>query len=240
MKRPVLIPFLLLFLTKAPTVSAQLILVNVPRENLCADSVAHRVYVQALGNDPANDPYGIGYSRKFGWFKMSEKINTDSFYNWTKQYCIERVGEDFFYRHFRFGYYSFKDNTQSEIYEIRYYFLPFDSAATQLDFDSTDYTEFIFKSFDFLGIHEVGTPPFLPDCRTDPAACRFAFDRAAVLKIAEEKGLKSQKGYPPRLEFQPDLSWKVWINVDDWTFYQYSVESRTGAVSETTTRRRID
>jgi hypothetical protein len=239
MKSYVLLPLLLLFLTNARPLTAQMTLVKVPRENLSADSVAHRVYFETEGR-PTLDKYGIRYSRKFGWFKMSEKIDTDSFYNWTKQYCIERVGEAFFYQHFYFTYYSFKDNLDSEIYEIRYYFLPFDTAATQLHDDSTPHAEVTFKSFDFLGIHEVETPPNLPDCRTDSAACSFPFDSAAVLKIAEEKGLKSEKGYPPRLQFQPDLTWKVWINVNDWTYHQYTVDGRTGVVSAVKTSHRID
>ena len=61
-----------------------------------------------------------------------------------------------------------------------------------------------------------------------------------MLKIAESKGLKNKKGAPPRIELQDDLTWKVSVNVDDWLFHEYRVDSRTGAVSEVKTSRRID
>lgn len=219
--------------------SAQRVLTTIPREPISADSLAHLVYDQ---NNPDRtvDQYDIGNMRKFGWLKMSQKMNTDSFFYWTKQYCIDRVGESFFYQHFRLDLLALRDNTNTEIYEVRYIFLPFDTAAIVLNEDSTLFVNFTFKSFDFLGIHEIQTPEYLPDCRLASSNCQFLFDRTAVLKIAEEKGIKSAKGYPPYLELQPDLNWRVTINENDWLFHQYFVNSMTGAVSETKTSRRID
>ncbi|MBV6441544.1 MAG: hypothetical protein DYG98_06390 [Haliscomenobacteraceae bacterium CHB4] len=218
---------------------AQLPLLTVPQEQLPADSVAQLIY-RLAHPDPEVDKYGIEYTRRFGWLKMSDKINTDSFFNWTKQYCIERVGEELFYKNFRLYRNSFKDNATTEIYEIRYLFFPFDSNAQNLNSDSSHYAEFVFKSFDFLGIHESQTPANLPDCRLDTSACRFLFDRAAVLRIIAAMGLKSEKRYEPYLLFQPDLTWKVTVNVNDWMFHSFTVDSRSGLSSEVRTSHRID
>ena len=231
--------FVCLFLWQQHAISAQSLLTRIPAEKISADSLAHYLYRQN-NPDRAADKNGMESYRKYGWLKMSEKINTDSFYQWTKQYCIARVGEAYFYQHFRLDWRTLHEDMPAEIYEIRYIFMPFDTAALYLDEDSMAHGLFVFKSFDFMGIHELETPSNLPDCRENPSACRLPFDRAAVLKIVEARGLKSEKGYPPRLEFQSDLSWKVSINVNDWIFHQYSVDSRTGAVSEVKTSHRID
>lgn len=231
--------FLLLFLANRALIFAQVPAIEVPRENISADSLAHFLYYATLA-DPKNDPYGIQYSRKFGWLKLSDKINTDSFWLSTRQFCIERVGEDFFYKHFRMNWRSLRDNGNSEIYEIRYYFFPFDTTATRLDIDSVAHVEMVFKSFDFLGIHEVQTPPYLPDCRGKAAACLFPFDKKEVLKIVAEKGLKCKPGFLPYIELMPDLKWSVSINENDWVFHRFRVDCQTGEASEVRTSHRID
>jgi hypothetical protein len=218
---------------------AQHSLVRVPATALTADSLAHYIYA-ADDPDPAKDRYGIGYSRKFGWLKVSDKMNTDSFWQWTRKYCTDRVGEAFFYRHFRMDRRSLHDDLASEVYEVRYYFFPFDTAAAFLTFDTVSYAPVVFKRFDFLGMHEVEIPVNLPDCRADQQACTFPFDRAAVRRIAAQKDLKNKPGTSPRIELQPDLKWSVHINENDWVFYNFTVDSRTGEVSEVQTIRRID
>lgn len=119
----------------------------IPRE-MTADSLMHYIY----NFDPSR--YGIGHTQRFGWLKLSEKFDTDSFYQWTKQYCIERVGERYFYENFRVYRHSFKDNPNTEVYEIHYLFFP-----PGFGFDHQRIT---FKKYVFLGTEEVQPPANLP------------------------------------------------------------------------------
>lgn len=231
--------FLLLYWANTTPILAQHPVLKVPCGNISADSLAHFLYF-STHTDRENDRYGIQYSRKFGWLKMSDNINTDSFWLWTRQFCIERAGEDFFYQHFRLDWRSMHDDPHSEIYKIRYYFFPFDTTVTHLDPDATNYAEIEFKSFDFLGIHEVQTPANLPDCNAHASSCLFQFDKNAVLKIVAEKGLKCKSGTSPTITLMPDLKWSVGINENDWIFHHFTVDCRTGEVSELKTSHRID
>ncbi|GEM_PF-6054240 len=49
-----------------------------------ADSMVQYIY-----NLNPNDS-GITYAQRFGSVKLSEKFSVNEFYEWTKQYCIER------------------------------------------------------------------------------------------------------------------------------------------------------
>ncbi|MDV7397215.1 hypothetical protein RZS08_37790, partial [Arthrospira platensis SPKY1] len=62
---------------------------------MTADSLMHYIY----SFNPSS--YGIEYQQRFGWLKLSDKFDTDEFFQWTKQYCIERLGEAYFYENFR-------------------------------------------------------------------------------------------------------------------------------------------
>lgn len=59
---------------------------------MTADSLMYHIYGFESGK------YGIEHKTKYGWLKMSHKFDTNEFYEWTKQYCIERVGERVFLR----------------------------------------------------------------------------------------------------------------------------------------------
>lgn len=195
--------------------------------DMTVDSLVHYIY------DFNPSKYGIGYSQKFGWLKLSDKFDTDSFYQWTKQYCIERVGERYFYENFRVNRRSFKDNASSEIYEIRYYFFP-----PGLGYDHQRIT---FKKYMFLGIEETQAPSNLPDCRTDPTACEFPIGREAAMKIASEKVLKGRDMHIHIKELNYDLKWECVVYTDGyWSGEDFTIDARTGKVSEVKGWHRID
>ncbi|MCB0581673.1 MAG: hypothetical protein KDD10_20500 [Phaeodactylibacter sp.] len=200
--------------------------VAVPRD-MTADSLAHYIY----NLDP--DDYGIEYRQKFGWLKLSDKFDTDEFYQWTKQYCIGRVGEEYFYDNFRLDWHSFKDEAATEIYEIRYYFFPpgFQFAHQRITF----------KKFAFLGIEEVETPANLPDCRENAAACIFPVTYEEAKRIAAEQVVKGRDMQLFVRELNADYEWEcAATDAKGWYSENFTVDARTGEVSAPTKWHRID
>jgi hypothetical protein len=195
---------------------------------MTADSLMQHIY----HFNPSQ--YGIGHTQRFGWLKLSEKFDTDEFYQWTKKFCIERLGERYFYENFRVYRHSFKDNPNTEIYEIHYLFFP-----PGFGFDHQRIT---FKKYVFLGIEEVQPPANLPDCRTDPAACEFPVNREAALKIAREQVVK-ERDLQVHIErrLSPEYQWvcKTYSKGYVWG-EDFTIDARTGRVSKPRGWHRID
>lgn len=200
--------------------------VFIPHE-MTADSLMQHIY----NFDPSQ--YGIGRTQRFGWLKPSAKFSTDEFYQWTKQYCIDRVGEAYFYENFRVYRNSFKDDPNTEVYEIRYLFFP-----PGFGFDHRRIT---FKKYVFLGIEEVQTPADLPDCRTDDSECAFPVNREAAMAIALQQVVKGREMQVRINELTPAYKWdcksyaKGHSSGEDFT-----IDARTGVVSAPKPWRQID
>ena len=219
------------------SLSAQKRTLPVPHDRL-VDSVFLDIY-RLDHPDPATDSYGIGYSRSFGWLAPSAKFDTDSFYQWTKQKCIEKVGEIFFYQHFRLGRHSFKDEWSTEVYTITYLIVPFQD-STLVKYNN-QYVYLSFKRFDFLGYSETQIPVNLPDCIADPELCAFRYDRQRVMAITREKVIGDQKIIDgPYLQLGADFGWQVSVELAGAGIKQFTVDGRTGVMSEIKTSWRID
>ncbi|MCB9348250.1 MAG: PepSY domain-containing protein [Lewinellaceae bacterium] len=200
--------------------------IAVPRE-MTADSLVQYIY-----NFNPNE-YGIEYKQKFGWLKLSDKFDTDEFYQWTKQYCIDRVGEAYFYDNFRLDWHSFKDEAATEIYEIRYYFFPPGFAFA--------HQRITFKKYAFLGMEEIETPANLPDCRKNPGDCVFPVTREKAEKIAEEKVIKGRDVQLYIEGLTDSYEWKcVTATPKGWAGENFTIDARTGEVSEQKKWHRID
>jgi hypothetical protein len=169
--------------------------------------------------------YSIEQKRKSGRLKMSHKFDTNEFYEWTKQYCIERVGERYFYENFRVRWSSFNDDPNSEIYQITYFFFP-----PGFHFDHQGIT---FKKYVFLGLDEVETPANLPDCRTDPKACDFPITREMAIKIATEQVVKGRDMEVRIKQFNPDMKWDCEVYLKGKGYRErFTIDARTGELSE--------
>jgi hypothetical protein len=200
--------------------------VFIPRE-MTADSLMQHIY----HFNP--NRYGIGHTQRFGWLKLSEKFDTDEFYQWTKKYCIERVGEGYFYENFRVYRHSFKDNANTEIYEIHYLFFPPGFGY--------DHQRITFKKYVFLGIEEVQPPANLPDCRSDPAACDFPVNREAAMKIALEQVVKGREMQVRIEDLTYDFKWECKTYTEGYGRGEdFSIDARTGKVSAPKGWQRID
>jgi hypothetical protein len=180
------------------------------------------------------DEDDIRRSRSFGWNKHSDKIDADSFFVYTKNYCINTVGEAFFYDHFRVIYHSFKDDPNSEVFTIKYLFYP-------PGLGEEDFIEIIFKRLDFLNIHQMSHPENLPPCLTEPEACLFPIDREAATAIAREQILK-ERDWNIRIErLNQQLQWDCQvIHPNSWAGERFTIDTRTGEVSMPKAWQRID
>ena len=227
--------FLLLPLTALPQMEARfhpdkpeegIEVARIPPDILL-DSLVHYIY----NFNPSK--YGIAYSQKFGWLKPSDQFDSNAFFEWAKQYCIERVGEAYFYDHFRVNRRSFKDHDDSEIYEIRFYFFPPGFAY--------DHVQVVFKKFVFLGIEEVETPAHLPDCRSDTTACTFPITRQRAKQIARQQVLKDRDMHLLIKGLTDDLKWEGQVYTDGrWYGESFTIDARTGDVTTPKAWRRID
>ena len=194
---------------------------------MAADSLMHYIY----SFNPSS--YGIEYKQRSGWLRRSDKFDTDAFFRWTKQYCIERLGEAYFYENFRVDWTSFKDNADTEVYEIRYYFFP--------PGFSFDHQRISFKKYSFLGIEEIQAPANLPDCREGPSRCAFPIGRAAAEKIAAETVLQGRGMQLKVIELDQDYRWQcVLYSEGHWQGENFAIDARTGEVSKAQPWQRID
>ncbi len=195
--------------------------------DLKADSVVQYIY----NLNPNNS--SITYSQRFGPVNLSNKISVNEFYEWTKKHCIERVGERYFYDNFRLNRHSFKDDLFSEIYEIRYYFFP--------PGFSYDYQIISFKRFVFMGLDETQVPENLPDCMTESMSCSFPITREKALEIAVAQVVKKR---PLKVYFSGLTSEYKWdcrtYSESHWYGEYFTIDARTGEVSELRQYQRID
>ncbi len=226
----------LLVLTLSASVYAQQRVLDIPPKK-SADAVFLDAY-RLIEPNPAKDKYGIESMRRFGWLEPSSKFDTDSFYQWTKQKCIEKVGKDFFYQRFKLSWQSFKNDPASEVYTITYLIAPFQDSLLEDDI----YIKISFKRYDFLGRSETEIPSNLPDCINNPILCTFYYDREKVLAIAREKVIGTQQvlNKGPYLTLLPDFNWQVSVELAGAGIKTFTVDSRTGAMSEVRTSWRID
>ena len=172
------------------------------------------------------DEDAISRAQKYGWYKHSEKINADSFFIFTKQYCIDRVGEDYFYEHFRFFGHSFKDDPFSEVFQITYRYYP-------LGFNENDYVEIIFQSLDFLNVHQESFPNNLPDCSTNAADCEFPINRKAVFTIANKEIVKERKVEISINKLTADFKWSCHVSSDGTAAGEtFLMDARTGEITD--------
>lgn len=179
------------------------------------------------------DQDDVKRGQRFGWYKYSEKINSDSFFNATLKYCTDRVGEDYFYQHFRLDVHTFKDDPYSEVFTIRYRFYP-------PGFEGDDYVNIMFKSLDFLNIHQMSYPENLPDCRTQPSNCTFLFNREKAILMAQEELIKDQD-LEVSLKLNDHLKWEgTTYSKDHWYGENFFIDIRTGLISNVKKWHRID
>lgn len=199
---------------------------RIPRD-MTADSVMHYIY------DFQPSSYGIKYGQRWGWLKPSSKFDTNDFYELTKQYCIERVGEDYFYEHFRFDRHSFQENNKNDIYYIHYYFFPKNFVY--------DHVKITFKKFSFYGIEEIQFPNNVPDCREKKENCDFPITRRKAYKIVKEQVLKDKELQINIRELSDTYKWKCTISSKgNWYGENFTIDARTGEVSIPKQWRRID
>jgi hypothetical protein len=217
----------MLFLSNGVLAQRQVLSIPVNRP---LDSIYLDIY--RLDNpDPKEDRYGIEYTRTFGLLQNSKKFDTDSFYQWTQQFCIEKVGKKFFYKNFKLDMYSFKDEDKTEIYTITYLIEPFKDSLLQ-DYGD-NFIKFTFKNYNFSGKSMVETPDNIPDCVKHPELCRFKYDRKRVVKLTNKKIVKGAKTYlnrGPYMTLNKDFQWEVRVEIEG--IKSFTVDSRTGKMSE--------
>ena len=179
------------------------------------------------------DSDDVRRGQQYGWYKYSEKINADSFFLSTLKYCTDRVGEEYFYRHFRFDVHSFKDDPFSEVFTIRYRFYP-------PGFAKDDYVDIVFKRLDFLSIYKMSFPKNLPDCQADPKQCAFPITREKAMEIAKKELVKDRE-MKVNLELDNNLKWKGTTYTEgQWQGENFFIDARTGKLSGVKGWHRID
>lgn len=192
-------------------------------------SIIHQAY--------EHDEDDIQRAQKFGWYKHSDKIDAEQFYEECKAYCIERVGEERFYQHFRFDVHSFKDDPLSEIFTIKFRYYPFltDSMA------KGDFVNIVFQSLDFINIHQRAYPENLPNCSTNPDACNFPIGRTEAEAIGLREVVKGREDFKLTIhELKQNLQWLCTATADGWYGETFTVDARTGEVDHLKQWWRID
>lgn len=174
------------------------------------------------------DEDSFARSRSFGWTRHSSVIDTDAFFQKTKTYCIDRVGEAYFYKHFRLFIHSFKDEEASHIYTIQYRFY--------VPGMEGEYVPIVFKSFDFLGFQEEEYPDNLPDCLSNPGTCAFEINKEKAIQIALKEVVKdaAYNGEIKPNQFTEDYKWHFAINLLKKGIHTFKIDARTGAVEDLT------
>ena len=182
-------------------------------------SIIHQVY--------EHDKDDIKRGQQYGWYKYSDKIDAGQFFEECKTYCIERVGEERFYQHFRFDVHAFKDDPRSEIFTIRFRYYPFLTDSTS----KGDFVNIIFQSLDFINIHQRSYPENLPDCSTNTDACNFPIGRTEAEAIGLREVVKGREDFKITIhEFKQNFQWLCTATANGWYVERFTVDARTGEV----------
>lgn len=192
-------------------------------------SIIHQAY--------EHDEDDIERAQQFGWYKYSEKIDAEQFYEECKSYCVERVGEERFYQQFRFDAHAFKDDPLSEIFTIRFRYYPFLMDSTS----KGDFVNIIFQSLDFINIHQRSYPENLPDCSTNTDACNFPIGRTEAEAIGLREVVKGREDFKVTIhELKQNFLWLCTATANGWYGETFTVDARTGEVGNLEQWRRID
>jgi hypothetical protein len=162
-------------------------------------------------------------------------MDAEAYFSRTRQFCLEQVGEEIFYRHFRVDNRSFRDDPFSEVFTIRYRFYP-----PGLEVDSV-YVNMIFQRLDFLGVTDEVQPAYLPPCVAEPGSCYFPVTRDSAIVIARQEVLRGRALELAIYRLSEDYTWSGVIMSDNGGYREdFSVDARTGKVIGIDARRRID
>lgn len=172
-------------------------------------------------------------TQQFGLLQKSAIMNTDSFYQSTKQYCIQQVGEDFFYNKFRLILHSFENNPDGNVFTIKYRFYPF-------AVENRDYVDIVFKKMDFLNIHQYELPQNLPECEQEKENCGLLISREKAKEIAKKEVVKDRDLDVFVQKLMPSLKWKCNAKENDWSGESFYIDIKTGEITELHGWRRID
>lgn len=171
--------------------------------------------------------------QRYGWSKPSSQIPLDSFYEASKQWCVERMGSERFYRDVRVDWHSFKEESAKDIYYIRFYFFPeglTDAMAI-----------FTFRYYYFMGQKQIYPPENLRDLRLDAEGYHFPVTQAQALQIARDSVVGAEATIVVRRpEFTDDFRWRFSVDTGRTGIKSFFIDARTGAVQDLKVSRRID
>ena len=182
------------------------------------DSLAKRIF-EAYEMDKG-EPWR---TRRYLKGLHSSKMDKDSFFIETKQFCIDRLGEDYFYDNVRVRYHSFKNDWNTHVYTISYRFCPPEFGGK--------YVDFVFKSLDFLNIHQREFSKIVPNRLSNPSSCDFKISYADAINIANKtlkKNITQAKYY--NVDMLPSFKWKVVVSLKRG-HQSFTIDARTGKVS---------
>ena len=171
--------------------------------------------------------------REAGWCKPSDRIPLDSFYEASKQWCIDRMGADRFYRNVRIDWQSMKDELSKDIYSIRFYYFP-DSLTDAM-------VTCKFRYYYFMGRKEIYPPENLPDIRRDAAAYSFPVTQQQAIQIARDSVVGPDSAINIRSpQFTDGFEWRFSVDTGKNGIKSFYVDARTGLVRDLKVAWRID
>ncbi len=168
-----------------------------------------------------------------GWCKPSDRIPLDSFYEASKQWCIDRMGADRFYRNVKIDWQSLKDEMSKDIYWIRFYYFP-DSLTDAM-------VTCKFRYYYFMGRKEIYPPENLRDIRLDATAYSFPVTQQKAIQIARDSVVGQDSAIkirPP--QFTDDFEWRFSIDTGKNGIKSFYIDARTGLVRDLKVAWRID